>query len=80
MRQKALLREKRSFTPEGLLNLKKKSKAIILYNLDKTVFGEYFSIVETAKKINCSEKTIRRALKTDKRMLKRRFIVEYKKI
>jgi group I intron endonuclease len=80
MRQKALIREKRSFTDEALFNMKKKSKPIILYNLDKTVFGEFPSIIETARKINCSEKTIIRALKTNKRILKRRFIVEYKKI
>jgi group I intron endonuclease len=80
MKQKALIIKKRSFTPEGLLNMKKTSKAIILYNLDKTVFGEYPSIVETAKKVNCSVKTIIRALKTEKRILKKRFIVEYKKI
>jgi len=82
MKQKAFFfsRKKRSFTPEGLLNMKKKSKAIILYNLDKTVFGEYPSIVETAKKVNCSVKTIIRALKTEKRILKKRFIVEYKNI
>ena len=30
------------------------------------------------KNINCSEKTIRRALKTEKKILKRRFIVKYK--
>jgi group I intron endonuclease len=80
IRQKALIREKRSFTDEALLNMKKRSKPIILYNLDHTVFGEYPSIVETARKINCCEKTIIRALKTKKRILKRRFIVEYKKI
>ena len=80
MREKALMRDKRPLTPEALLNMKKKSKPIILYNLDKTVFGEYSSIVETARRINCNEKTIIRALKTDKRILKRRFIVEYKKI
>jgi hypothetical protein len=74
------MRDKRPLTPEALLNMKKKSKPIILYNLDKTVFGEYPSIVETARRINCNEKTIIRALKTDKRILKRRFIVEYKKI
>src|SRR2546423_2065187 len=79
-REKALMRDKRPLTPEALLNMKKKSKPIILYNLDKTVFGEYPSIVETARRINCNEKTIIRALKTDKRILKRRFIVEYKKI
>ena len=57
--------------------MKKRSKSIILYNLDYTVFGEYPSIVEAAKYINCSEKTITRALNTEKKILKRRFIVKY---
>lgn len=80
IRQKALNREKRSFTDQALLNMKKMSKPIILYNLDYTVFGECPSIAEAARKINCNEKTIRRALKTDKKLLKRRFIVKYKEI
>ena len=58
---------------------KKAYKSIILYNLNYTVFGEYNSIVEGAKSINCSEKTIRRALKTEKKIVKRRFIVKYNK-
>ena len=63
----------------GYVTLDKEAgKAIVLYNLDYTVFGEYPSIVETAKSINCSEKTISRALKTEKKILKRRFIVKYK--
>lgn len=80
LKQIALNRKKRSFTDQALLNMKKKSKPIILYNLDYTIFGEYPSIREAAKNINCNEKTIIRALKTKKRILKRRFIVEYKKI
>lgn len=77
MREKALGGENRSFSKQALLNMKKSSKPILLYNLDRTVFGKYTSIVEGAKSINCSEKTIIRALKTDKKILKRRFIVEY---
>jgi Fic family protein len=77
MREKALIRKKRFFSDQALLNMKKNSKPIILYNLNHTVFGEYFSITEAAKSINCSEKTIRRALKTEKKILKRRFIVKY---
>jgi group I intron endonuclease len=76
MRLKALVRKERLFTAKALLNMKNKSKPVILYNLDKTVFGEYPSIVETARKINCNVKTIIRALKTEKKILKRRFIVE----
>lgn len=53
------------------------NKPVILYNLDKTVYGKYTSIVEAAKDINCGEKTIRRALKTDKKLVKRQWIVEY---
>jgi hypothetical protein len=60
--------------------MKKLSKPIILYNLNNTVFGEYPSIMEAARNIHCNEKTIRIALKTNKKLLKRRFIVEYKKI
>jgi len=79
MREKALTREKRTFSDEALSNMKKRSKAIILYNLDNTVFGEYPSIVDAARSIGCGEKTIRRALKTaveEKKILKRRFIVK----
>ena len=35
-----------------------------IYNLNYTVFGEYPSIKEASKSLNCNEKTIRRALKT----------------
>jgi len=52
--------------------MKTKSKPIILYNLDDTVYGEYSSITEASKATNCSIKTINRALKTEKQFLKRR--------
>ena len=77
IRNKALTREKIIFSSEALLNMKKNSKPIILYNLDYTVYGEYSSIVEAAKSVNCSEKTIRRALASKSKILKRRFIVKY---
>jgi group I intron endonuclease len=78
IRDKALSKKKIFYSDEALLNMKKKSKPIIIYNLNNTVFGEYTSIVEAAKSINCDSKTIRRALKTEKKILKRRFIVKYK--
>jgi group I intron endonuclease len=78
IRDKALSKKKIFYSDEALLNMKKKSKPIIIYNLNNTVFGEYPSIVEAAKSINCDSKTIRRALKTEKKILKRRFIVKYK--
>jgi group I intron endonuclease len=72
IREKALLRDKRTFSEEALLNMTKSSKPIILYNLNLTVFGEYSSITNAAKAIGCNEKTIRRALNTEKKILKRR--------
>jgi group I intron endonuclease len=78
IREKALIREKVFYSEKALLNMKKKSKPVILYNLNNTIFGEYFSIKEAANSINCSSRTVSRALKTDKNILKRRFIVKYK--
>jgi group I intron endonuclease len=79
IREKALSRDrtKINLSEQSILNMKKKSKPIILFNLDFTVFGEYNSITDAAKTINCNVKTIRRALLTDKKLLKRRFIVKY---
>nr|YP_010470485.1 GIY-YIG endonuclease [Inonotus hispidus]UVF37973.1 GIY-YIG endonuclease [Inonotus hispidus] len=79
MREKALSRDrtKINFSEKSILNMKKKSKPLILFNLDFTIFGEYNSITEAAKAINCNIKTIRRALTTDKKILKRRFIVKF---
>jgi len=74
--QKALNRTKINYSEESLLNMKKKSKPIIFYNLDYTIYGEYSSITEASKAINCSIKTINRALKTDKKYLKRRWIIK----
>jgi group I intron endonuclease len=78
IREKALTKGKVYYSEKALFNMKKKSKPVILYNLNNTVFGEYSSIREAANTINCSYKTISRALKTDKKILKRRFIVMYK--
>ena len=78
IREKALTKGKVYYSEKALFNMKKKSKPVILYNLNNTVFGEYSSIREAANTINCSSKTISRALKTDKKILKRRFIVMYK--
>jgi hypothetical protein len=41
-----------------------------LYNLDRTIYGKYPTIIEAAKAINCDEKTIRRALQTTKKLVK----------
>ena len=78
IRKGALKKNKPVLSEQARDNMKKRSKGIIVYNLDRTVFGEYPSIVEGSKNLNCSEKTIRRALKSDSKILKRRFVVKYK--
>ena len=52
------------------------TRPVVLYNLNGTVYGEYSTILEAANSINCGEKTIRRALKTEKGLLKRQWIVK----
>jgi hypothetical protein len=52
--------------------MKKNSKGLLVYNLDYTVYGEFTRIIDAAKDLNCNEKTIRRALKTEKKLLKKR--------
>ena len=77
MRKSALNRTKPVLSEQAKLNQKKNSKAIILYNLDRTVYGQYASISEASNSVGCNEKTITRALSTDKKILKRRYIVNY---
>ena len=77
IRQKSLKRIKQVYSEKALQNMKKSSKAIRLYNLDYTVYGEYPSMIEASKNIGCDKKTIRRALQSEKKILKRRWIVKY---
>jgi hypothetical protein len=72
MREKALARDKVNYSSEALENMKKSSKPVVLYNLDRTVFGEFPSIVEAAKSIGCAPRTVIRALKTEKKIIKKR--------
>lgn len=72
LREKALQRLPRTFTPEALNNMRKASKSLILYNKDGTVYGEYPSITDASHNLNCTVKTIYKALKSDSKMLKRR--------
>jgi group I intron endonuclease len=76
----ALNRKKAIYSEQAILNIKKASKPIIVYNFDGTVYGEFASIVEGAKALNCSEKTINRALQTPKQILRRRWIVKFSNI
>jgi group I intron endonuclease len=72
MRQSALKRIKPIYSTEGIQNMKKNSKSIIVYNMDYTVYGEFPSITEASKSLGCSQNTITRALQTPKNILKRR--------
>lgn len=72
LREIAKLRKPRTFSKQALDNMKKTSKSIILYNIDnRTVYGEYPSIKDTALAVGCNEKTVRRALKSPKKVLKK---------
>jgi group I intron endonuclease len=77
IRKSALTREKPNYTKQGILNMKKNSKSIIVKELNNTVYGEFNSIVETAEALNCSTKTIQRTLKSPSKLLKGRWIVNY---
>uniref|UniRef100_UPI00211539AC hypothetical protein n=1 Tax=Aspergillus sclerotioniger TaxID=319627 RepID=UPI00211539AC len=74
------IREKALNRPPMSEDIKKKcitnTRPVILYNLNRTIYGKYNNIVDAAKAINCGEKTIRRALQTDKKLVKRQWIVE----
>lgn len=77
IRKAALSRTKPIYSEQAIANMKKRSKAVLVYNLDYTVFGEFPSIIEASKSLGCDQKTIRRALQTPKNILRRRWIVKY---
>lgn len=74
------IREKALNKPPMSNDTKKKciahTRPVVLYNLNGTVYGEYLTILDAAKSINCNEKTIRRALKTEKNLVKKQWIVK----
>ena len=74
MREKAL--NKAPMSNETKLKCISHTRPVILYNLNGTVYGQFFTIIEAAKAINCNEKTIRRALTTEKKLVKRQWIVK----
>lgn len=47
------------------------TRPVILYNLNGTIYGKYSTILNAANAINCNEKTLRRALQTEKKLVKR---------
>lgn len=67
----ALKRKPYTYSEEGKLNLQKKSKPLLVFNLNGTLYGEYNSLTEAATNLNCNLKTINRCLKTEKKLLKR---------
>jgi len=71
MRAKALNRPLALRSDETKQKCITHTRPVVLYNLNGTVYGKYSSILEAAKSINCGEKTIRRALKTKKRLVKK---------
>jgi len=77
MEQSASNRIKPINSEESFQNMKKKFKAILVYNMDYTVYGEFPSIKEASKSLGSSQKTIYRALRTPKKILRRRWIVKY---
>ncbi len=74
IRKKALNRPPMS--PETRKKCIVNTRPVILYNLNDTVFGKYSTVREAASAINCGEKTIRRALKTEKKLVKKQWIVK----
>lgn len=76
--ESSLNRDKINYTKEGILNMKKSSKPLIVKELNGIVFGDFPSIIDTAKALNCSYKTIYRALRSPSKKLKGRWIVNYK--
>lgn len=73
MRESALNRNPMS--DETREKCKVHTRPVILYNLNGTVYGKYSTILEAADAINCNEKTIRRALNSDKKLVKKQWIV-----
>ena len=64
LRQKALMRPPRVLSEQAIKNRNKKSKPLIVYDKDGTIYGEYNSILDASLSINCGAKTIQRALQS----------------
>lgn len=72
-----LNKTKTTYSPEAFKNFKNKSKLILIYNLNYTVFGQFSSMIDASKSLGCDQKTIGRALQSNKKILKRRLIVKF---
>jgi group I intron endonuclease len=69
IRDKAL--KKLPMSEETKKNCINHTRPVTLYNLNGTVYGEFATIKDAGNAINCSEKTIRRALQTEKKLVKK---------
>jgi group I intron endonuclease len=67
MKQSALNRIKPIYSEEAVQNMKKSSKAILVYNKDYRVFGVFPSITEGSKSLGCSQKPFLGLYKHQKR-------------
>jgi group I intron endonuclease len=56
IRENALVKNKLIYSNKTIKNMKKKSKSILLYNLDYTIYGEYPRMIEGANAIGISVK------------------------
>jgi group I intron endonuclease len=77
MRQSAIDRKEYYYSEEGILNMKNKSKPIIVKELNGIVYGIFPSITATAEALNCSAKTLSRALSSPSKLLKKRWVVNF---
>lgn len=77
IRKKALNREKSVYSEQAIVNMKKSARSILLKNLDGTEYGWFPSVVETAKALEISVKTVQRSLKSPEKLLKRSLIISY---
>jgi len=76
LRKSKLKRKKLIYSKKDLLNMKKRSKPIMVFNLNGTIYSKYASLTEGAESLKCSIKTISRILKTEKSILKKQWIIK----
>ena len=72
IRKSVLNIKERTYSEEAILNIKKNSKFIIVKELNGAVYGEFPSIIKATESLNCSYKTIYRALNSTSKLLKGR--------
>jgi group I intron endonuclease len=76
LRKVSLLRKIPSYSEQALLNMKGSSKPVSVFNLSTgTVFGIFPSLLAAAEATGSSKKTLYRTLKTEKKILKRKWRV-----